>query len=170
MKNNLTAIVILVAMILMFQGCKVNYSFTGADTGDAETFQVNFFKNQAPLVEPGIARDFTILLQDLILNQTSLDLVNNNGDLTYEGEIVQFYTAPITATSQSTAAENRLTVAINVRFFNADDAEKDFEQRFSFYFDYAGGTQLTGSRLDDALAVIFERISQDVFNASLANW
>jgi hypothetical protein len=170
MKNNLTAIVSLITLILILQGCKVNYSFTGADTGDAKTFQVNFFQNNAPLVQPGAARDFTILLQDLILNQTSLDLVNNNGDLTYEGEIVQFYTAPITATSQSTAAENRLTVAVNVRFYNDNDPEKDFEQRFSFYFDYAGSTQLTGSRLDDALAVIFERITQDVFNASLANW
>jgi hypothetical protein len=148
----------------------VNYSFTGADTGDAETFQVNFFQNNAPLVLPGAAREFTVLLQDLILNQTSLDLVNNDGDLTYEGEIVQFYTAPITATSQSTAAENRLTVAVNVRFFNDNDPEKDFEQQFSFYFDYAGSTQLTGSRLDDALAIIFERITQDIFNASLANW
>jgi hypothetical protein len=170
MKRTLTSIASLLIVTLLLQSCKVNYSFTGADTGDAETFQVNFFQNNAPLVQPGIARDFTILLQDLILNQTSLDLVNSNGDLTYEGEIVQFYTAPITATSQSTAAENRLTVAVNVRFFNADDPEKDFEQRFSFYFDYSGGTQLTGSRLDDALAVIFERITQDVFNASLANW
>ena len=160
---------VLFAAIFM-QGCKVNYSFTGADTGNARNFQVNYFQNNAPLVEPGAARDFTILLQDLILNQTSLDLVNNDGDLIYEGEIVQFYTSPITATSQSTAAQNRLTVAINVRFINTDDDTKDFEQRFSFYYDYDGQTQLTGSQLDDALAIIFERITQDVFNASLANW
>ena len=160
----------LLLVILAFQACKVSYSFTGADIGTAETFQVNFFQNNAPIVEPGIGRDFTIQLQDLILNQTSLDLVTNNGDLIYEGEIVDFYIAPITATSQSTAAENRLTVGVNVRFFNTKEEDKDFERRFTFYFDYAGGAQLTGSRLDDALAIIFERITQDVFNASLANW
>lgn len=170
MKPNLRRLLFVLFAVISIQGCKVNYSFTGADTGNAETFQVNYFQNNAPLVEPGAARDFTILLQDLILNQTSLDLVNNNGDLIYEGEIVQFYTAPITATSQSTAAQNRLTVAVNVRFINTDDETKDFEQRFSFYFDYDGQAQLTGSRLDDALAIIFERITQDVFNASLANW
>jgi hypothetical protein len=170
MKPNLRRLFFVLLAVISIQGCKVNYSFTGADTGNAETFQVNYFQNNAPLVEPGAARDFTILLQDLILNQTSLDLVNNNGDLIYEGEIVQFYTAPITATSQSTAAQNRLTVAVNVRFINTDDETKDFEQRFSFYFDYDGQAQLTGSRLDDALAIIFERITQDVFNASLANW
>lgn len=155
---------------LLLQGCKMSYSFTGADVGNATTYQVNFFTNNAPLVEPGIARDFSILLQDLILNQTSLDLVNNGGDLIYEGEIVEYYISPITATSQSTAAQNRLTVAVNVRFFNTLEPEKDFEKRFSFYFDYEGSTQLTGSRLDDALAVIFERLTQDIFNASLANW
>ena len=99
-----------------------------------------------------------------------MDLVNNNGDLLYEGEIVQYYISPITATSQSTAAQNRLTVAVNVRFFNTKDATKDFEERFSFYYDYSGSTQLIGSALDDALAIIFERITQDIFNKSLANW
>ncbi len=170
MKLKLTSILLTLLAVVLLQGCSVNYSFTGASTGSAETFQVNNFQNNAPLVEPGVARDFTTLLQDLILNQTSLDLVNNNGDLVYEGEIIQFYTAPITATSQSTAAENRLTVAVNVRFINTDKPEEDFEQRFSFYYDYTGSTQLTGSRLDDALSIIFERITQDVFNASLANW
>lgn len=156
---------------ILLQGCGA-YSFTGADIdySTTKTFQVNLFENNAPIVEPGIARDFTIQLQDLMLNQTSLDLVNNNGDLVYEGEIVEYYIAPITATSQSTAAQNRLTIAVNVRFYNTNDESKDFEQRFSFYFDYDGAAQLTGSDLDEALNIIFERITQDIFNKSLANW
>lgn len=164
-------ILLLLFCITLTQSCGV-YSFTGADIDytSTKTFQVNNFANNAPIVEPTIARNFTIELQDLILNQTSLDLVNNNGDLIYEGEIVQYYISPITATSQNTAAQNRLTVAVNVRFFNTKDATKDFEERFSFYYDYSGSTQLIGSQLDDALAIIFERITQDIFNKSLANW
>ena len=161
----------LIFAAFLMQGCG-SYSFTGADIDytSTKTFQVNNFANNAPIVEPAVARNFTIELQDLLLNQTNLDLVTNNGDLIYEGEIVQYYIAPITATSQSTAAENRLTIAVNVRFFNTKDATKDFEQRFSFYYDYSGSTQLIGSELDDALAIIFERLTQDIFNASLANW
>jgi len=121
-------------------------------------------------VEPGIARDFTQTLQDLLLNQTSLDLVSSSGDLVYEAEITQFYIAPITATANSTAAQNRLTIGINVRFYNTKDPLKDFEQPFNFYYDYPGTTQLTGSRLDAAVDIIFERITQDIFNKSLANW
>lgn len=161
----------LILVVISITGCGA-YSFTGADIDytTTKTFQVNYFQNNARIVEPGIDRDFTLLLQDLILNQTSLDLVTNNGDLVYEGEITDYYIAPITATSQSTAAQNRLTIAVNLRYFNTKNEEKDIEKRFSFYYDYPGNAQLTGSDLEDAINIIFERISQDIFNATLADW
>lgn len=157
------------ALALLVQACGI-YSFTGADTGDAETFEVRQFQNNAELIEPGIDRTFTLRLQDLIQNQTSLGLTNSGGDLVYEGEIVQYYIAPMTATSDSRAAQNRLTIGVNVRFVNKLDPEKDFEKQFSFYYDYPGDQQPTGSVLDTALEEIFEHITQDVFNASLTNW
>ncbi|MFP4845343.1 LptE family protein [Winogradskyella sp. PE311] len=146
------------------------YSFTGADTGNAKTFQVNFFQNNAELVEPGLDIDFTNSLQDLIQNQTNLNLVNTGGDLLFEGEITEYRIAPMTATAQNTAAQNRLTIGVNVRYFNTLDEEKDFERRFSFFFDYDANAQLTGGTKDEAFQVIFERLTQDIFNASLANW
>ena len=154
---------------LSLSSCKY-YSFTGADVGNAETYQVNFFQNNAPLVEPGIERDFTIILQDLIQNQTKLGQETSGADLIYEGEIVQYYVAPMTATSDNRAAQNRLTIAINVRYYNTLEPEKDFEQKFSFYFDYDANAQLVGPVKDEAINEIFTRISQDVFNASLTNW
>ena len=162
-------IILGILLTISLQSCGF-YSFTGADTGNAETFQVNFFRNTAQLIEPGIDRDFTLQLQDLIQNQTKLSLVNNNGDLIYEGEIVRYYVAPMTATADSRAAENRLTIEVNVRYFNTLDVEKDFEQRFSFYFDFPGSAQLTGAQKEEAINEIFTRITQDVFNASLTNW
>ena len=169
--KKLQHILFLVITISTLQSCGV-YSFTGADIdySSTKTFQVSYFQNNARIIEPGIDRVFTQSLQDLLLNQTSLDLVNTSGDLVFEGEIVEYYVAPITATSQSTAAQNRLTIGVNVRFFNIKDEKKDFEQRFSFYYDYPGSSQLTGSTLEDAVGVIFERITQDIFNKSLANW
>jgi hypothetical protein len=170
MKNIKQVFLLIIASALMI-GCGV-YSFTGADIdySSTKTFQVSFFRNYAPIIEPGIDLVFTQSLQDILLNQTSLDLVTTNGDLVFEGEIVEYYIAPITATAVSTAAQNRLTVGVNVRFINTKDETKDFEQRFSFYFDYPGSSQLIGSTLDDAITIIFERITQDIFNKSLANW
>ncbi len=153
----------------LLQGCGI-YSFTGGDVGNAKTFQVNFFQNNAPIVEPGIDRTFTQSLQDLIQNQTNLELTNSNGDLLYEGEITNYSIAPMSATADQTASQNRLTIAIKVRFTNNTKEEDDFEKNFSFYYDYPASQQLIGSSLDSAIEVIYERITQDVFNASLAKW
>ena len=145
------------------------YNFTGGSTGSAKTFQVNFFQNRAPLIEPGMDRDFTFYLQDLINNQTNLSLTATGGDLVYEGEITNFTIAPMAANAQQQAAQNRLTVTINVRFTNAKDPEKDFEKQFSHYYDFPANTQLSAVK-NSAFEAIFERIGQDIFNASLANW
>jgi len=150
-------------------GCGA-YSFTGADTGDAKTYQVNYFQNNAVLIEPGLERDFTNALADLIQNQTNLSLVSSNGDLIYEGEITEYRISPTTATANNTAAQNRLTIGVNVRFYNKKKADEDFEKSFSFYYDYTGSAQLVGSIKTTAFEEIFERITQDIFNASLANW
>ena len=161
----------LLLFLFLFVSCSVKYSLTGASISpETKTFQVNYFQNNAPLIEPGIERDFTNKLIDLLINQTSLELVKSNADLTYEGEIVEYRISPTTATANNTAAQNRLTVGINIRFFDKNDPDSDFEKRFSFYYDYAGNTQLIGSQKDTAMDEIFERITQDVFNASLAKW
>lgn len=151
--------------------CKVNYSFTGASIPEGtSSFQVNYFQNNAALIEPGIDRDFTQALQDLILNQTNLELVKSGGDLVYEGEITEYRISPMTATADNRAAQNRLTISVNVRFFDTNNPDDDWEQRFSFFFDYPAGAQLVGSLKATAQEEIFERITQDIFNASLANW
>lgn len=150
------------------------YNFTGGDVGTAETYQVNFFQNyasQSPgsTFDPGLDRDFTLALQDLILNQTSLDLVKSDGDLLYEGEIIEYRVSPMTATAEQNAAQNRLTIGVRVRFFNRTKEDVDFERTFSFFFDYDANAQLASVR-NEAHEAIFERIQQDIFNASLADW
>lgn len=160
---------ILLITAIVLNSCSV-YNFTGTGKIDANTFQVNYFQNNAPLVEPGIDRTFTLELQDLIQNQTNLNLVKTGGDLVYEGEIVDYRVSPMTATADQRAAQNRLSISVNVRFSNKNKEADDFEKRFSFFFDYPGDQQLVGPRLAEALDVIFERITQDIFNESLAKW
>ena len=158
-------------MTLLSVNCSVKYSFTGASISTkTKSFQVNYFQNNSTLVEPGIDRDFTNKLIDLMINQTSLELVKSNGDLIFEGEIVEYRISPTTVTANNTAAQNRLTIGINVRFFDKNDSESDFEKRFSFYYDYPGNSQLIGSQKETAVDEIFERITQDIFNEALAKW
>ena len=158
-----------ITISLLVNSCGV-YNFTGAKPVDAKTIQENHFQNNAPLVEPGIERTFTLELQDIIQSQTNLNLVSQGGELLYEGEIVDYRVTPMTATADQRAAQNRLTITIMVRFSNRNKEEDNFEKRFSFFYDFDANQQLVGSQLTTALDVIFERITQDVFNESLAKW
>jgi hypothetical protein len=97
-------------------------------------------------------------------------LTTTNGDLVYEGEIVEYRISPTTAQANSTAAQNRLTISVNLRLFDKDNPDEEFEQRFSFFVDYDGSAQLVGAQKDAAHEEIFERLTQDIFNATLAKW
>jgi hypothetical protein len=164
----------IVLVFVLLVGCKY-YSFTGASIPDgAETVQVNFFVNNAAnevgsVFEPGLDRDFTNAVQEMLLNQTNLDLTNVNGHLIYEGEIVSYRVTPMTATAQETAAQNRLTMSVNVRYFNTLNDEDDFEKKFSFFYDFDAATQVQTIQAE-AHEILFERITQDIFNESLAKW
>ncbi len=162
-------IILTLTTSLILNSCGV-YNFTGAKPIDAKTFQVNYFQNNAPLVEPGIERTFTLELQDIIENETNLNLVSQGGELLYEGEITYYRITPMTATADQRAAQNRLTISVMVRFTNRNKEEDNFEKRFSFFYDFDANQQLVGSQLTTALDVIFERITQDIFNESLAKW
>ena len=162
-------IVFSITISLLVNSCGV-YNFTGAKPVDAKTFQVNYFQNNAPLVEPGIERTFTIELQEIIQNQTNLNLVSQGGELLYEGEIVDYRITPMTATADQRAAQNRLTITVMVRFTNRNKEDDNFEKRFSHFDDFDANQQLVGSQLNKSLDVIFERITQDIFNESLAKW
>ncbi|TMU55612.1 LptE family protein [Flagellimonas algicola] len=163
----------LLVLFFSLQGCGI-YNFSGADIGTAESFQVNFFQNyadQSPgsTIEPGLDREFTNALQEMINNLTSLSLTGSNGDLLYEGEIVEYRVTPMTATADQLTAQNRLTMSVNVRFFNKTKDDADFERRFSFFFDFDAAASLPSVQ-SAAHEEIFERITQDIFNASLGNW
>jgi hypothetical protein len=173
MTSNYKIITLLLFSIIL-ESCG-NYSFTGASIPEGtESFQVNFFENEAgnlmgSIFEPGLDRDFTIALQNILQNQTNLQLLSSDADLIYEGEIKEYRVSPMTSTSNLQASQNRLSVGVNVRFINIKKEEDNFERKFSFYFDYPAETQLLNVK-SEAHDIIFERITQDIFNASLAKW
>ena len=167
-------ILIMVISSSMVISCGI-YSFTGSSIPvGVETFQVDYFENTAggkpgSTIEPGLDRDFTIALQDLIVNQTSLNLVNEGGDIIYSGEIVEYSVTPMAATAEIKAAQNRLRMAVMVSYENVSNEEDNIEKRFSFYYDFPGNLQVYDIK-DSALEEIFERITQDIFNETLAKW
>ena len=167
MKRRCWYMVLLLALVC--HGCGI-YSFSGASIPpEAKTVSVQYFPNQAPLINPTLSNDLTTALRDAMMNQTSLDMVESGGDLAFEGEITDYRTTPVAITSGQTAALNRLTITVNVRFVNVFDESKSFETRFSHYEDYPSEQELTS--VQDALtSVIIEALVEDIFNKALVNW
>ena len=174
MISNLNKLFVLFLLMIIIEGCGI-YSFTGASIPPGvTTFQVNFFENLAgnrpgSTVEPGLDNDFTNALQDIIINQTTLNLVSEDGQLVYEGEIIKYSVTPMSATAEITAAQNRLEMTVDFRFFNIKKEEDNFEKKYSFFYDFPAELQVYDV-IDTAHKEIFDRITQDIFNDTLAKW
>ncbi len=86
-----------IALIALFTGCKVTYSFSGASISPlAKTFSVQYFQNRAPIVQPGLSQTLTDALIDKCKAQTNLKYVTSIGDMNFEGEITDYNTKPLT--------------------------------------------------------------------------
>ena len=161
-------------LVVLLSFCLLNscgiYTFSGASIpAEAKTVSVQYFPNNAQLVNPLLSTALTNALNDMFVNQTTLQSVAQNGDLALEGEITGYTTNPIAITGNQTAAMNRLTVTVNVRFTNKYDETKNFEQRFSQYQDYPSGQDLSSVQ-DVLVETIVEDLCQDIFNKAVVNW
>ena len=167
MRGKIAALVSVLAFVC--HGCGV-YSFSGASIpAEAKTVSVAYFPNHAQLVNPLLSNDLTNTLRDAMTNQTTLDMVESGGDLTFEGEITDYKTTPVAITSGQTAAMNRLSITVKVRFSNRFDETKDFEQSFSHYEDYPSDQDLNAVQ-ESLTATIIEALVEDIFNKALVNW
>lgn len=167
MRRRCLYMVLLLALVC--QGCGI-YSFSGASIPpEAKTVSVQYFPNQAQLINPTLSNDFTTALRDAMMNQTSLDMVDSGGDLAFEGEITDYRTTPVAITAGQTAALNRLTITVNVRFVNMFDETKNFETRFSHYEDYPSEQDLNAVQ-ESLTGTIIEALVEDIFNKALVNW
>ena len=155
--------------VFVLTGCGI-YSFTGASIpAEAKTVSVQHFPNNANLVNRLLSDMITNTLRDYFMNQTTLDAVSDNGDLAIEGELIDYKTAPTAITGDQVAALNRLTITVNVRFFNRYDESKNFEQKFSQFEDYSS-TQDLNSIQEEILVTICDKLCEDIFNKAVVNW
>jgi len=169
MKMKSTIAVLVMALAFVCHSCGI-YSFSGASIpAEAKTISVDYFPNHAQLVNPLLSNNFTNALRDAMTNQTTLDMVETGGDLSFEGEITDYKTNPVAITSGQTAAMNRLTITVKVRFSNHIDETKDFESTFSRYEDYPSDQDLNSVQ-ETLTSTIIDQLVEDIFNKALVNW
>jgi len=173
-KALLTAAIISVCFI---HGCGVSahYSMTGSTT-TAKTISVLDFYNNADLGPSNMGQTLTNDLKTYFIQNSTLNVVPEEGELQMEGEITDFKLSPIapTSTGNSTdltqASLTRLTITVKATYINTLDERMSFKDKtFSFYQDFPNEQNL--SDIQDGLTKkIFDRIINDIFNASVANW
>lgn len=155
--------------ILFCCSCGV-YSFTGASIPpQAETISVDYFPNNADLVQPTLSQYFTDELQNKFLRRTNLRMVDGAGHLHFEGSIVGYRTEPIAITGDDRAAMNRLTISVRVSFYNEFDEGAGFERTFSRYYDYDSNLSLSQVETQ-AIEQITGELVEDIFNEAVVNW
>lgn len=146
------------------------YSFTGASIPpEAKTISIQYFRNNAPIVNSTLSQNLTDVVKDKFTSQTSLTLTPKNGDLQIEGEIINYSVQPMAIQGNDQAALNRLIITINVRFTNKFNESQNFETTFSRFEDYASSQNLNS--VQDALTEsINKALAEDIFNRSVVNW
>ena len=120
-----------VVMLAFLSGCGM-YSFSGASISpEVKTFSVQYFANRATLVQPTLSQAFTERIKDRFISQTSLRQVDRDGDIQFEGYISDYRAQPVAIQGTETAALNRLSISVLVKFTNPKDATQTFESTFT---------------------------------------
>jgi len=160
-----------VVLVLAFVvgGCRVNYSFTGGDVGEARTMSVELIEARAPLATPLSAQLLTESVRDLLLAQTPLKLKQGEGDVQYSGSLIGYDVQPVSIQANETAALNRLTITVRVTYLNTLDAKKNKEFTIARFADYDSSQDLTA--VEERLARdIGKQLAQDIFDRTLGDW
>ncbi len=164
-------ILFLLTLIVMASSCKMSYSFRTAsiDYELTKTLMIAHFVNQAPLVYPPLEQRFNEEMKDMFTRNTRLQLVNQNGDMEIEGEIVGYELTPLAVQEDAFASETRLTITVRMRFRNNKTDAPEIEERISANRTFSSNT-IFDSVQDRLMGELIKEIVDQIFNATMANW
>ena len=147
------------------------YSFSGTSIQpDEKTITINYFEYKALKANPSLSNDLTEAMRNKFRRMTRLEQVDIDGDLEIVGEVVGYDVRAQGITANEVAAQNRLTVTIKIQFINRKNPESGFDSKsFSAYSDF-DATQSLDAVESSLCAEIIEKLVEDVFNATVAQW
>lgn len=152
--------------------CTVSYKFNSSGTinyDKVKTISIADFPIKSEYVYAPLATRFNEELKDIFIRQTRLRLVKQNADLQIEGEITGYNQYNQAVSADGYASETKLTITVNVRFVNNTNHAKDFEQQFTAFRTYDSRQLLTAVQ-DGLIAEMVKEITDQIFNATVADW
>lgn len=171
MRINHIKTALLTVMMLLLVSCSVSYKFNGAsiDYTKTKTIQIADFPIRSSYVWAPMASIFNNQLKDVFANHTRLIQVKRNGDMKIEGEITQYSQRNKAVTAEGTSAQSELSMTVNVRFTNNANHSEDFEKQFTATSTFET-TQSLNSVQEELVTQMVEDITDQIFNATVANW
>lgn len=166
----LAVFILAIIPVFVFLSCKGVYSFTGADiSADIKTVHIVYFPNQATMVQPNLSTVLTEALKDKFISQTNLELVTYDGDIAFEGAITNYSVNAQAFQGNETAALNRLSITVKVKYTNTKEPAKSFETSFTRYSDFESQQSLSSVE-GELIQQISNELVTDIFNKAVANW
>ena len=169
--NGMKRLAALAVIVVTLVSCSVSYRFNGAsiDYTKTKTIQIADFPIRSSYVWAPMASIFNNELKDIFANNTRLIQVKNNGDLKIEGEITQYSQRNKSVTAEGTSAQAELSMTVNVRFTNNANHSEDFERQFTATSSFETTTSFTSVQ-EELVTQMVEDITDQIFNATVANW
>lgn len=162
---------ILAALVAMtLSGCGI-YSFSGTSIQpDVNTVTIETFEYRAMKVNPTLSNNLSEAMRTRFRQMTRLEQVDMDGDLEITGAITGYDISATAVTADEVAAQNRLTVTVSVTFVNRKHEEDSFDGKsFSAYADYDSTNSLDA--VESSLCEeIIDKLIEDIFNATVAQW
>lgn len=169
--KKITRITLLISLLVLVNSCSISYKFNGASINydKVKTISIADFPIKAAYVYTPLATKFNQKLKDIYVQQTRLRMVSRNADLAIEGEITGYNQYNQAVKSDGYSSEVKLTITVNVRYVNNTNHEEDLEQQFTAYRTYDSTKTLTSVQ-DELIEQMVEDITDQIFNATVANW
>ena len=162
-------LILLLLVLPLVSACGI-YSFTGTSIQpDVKTITIPYVEYKALRVNPSLSNLLTEALQDKFRKLTRLEQVEMDGDLELVCEVTGYDVKATAVTANEQAAQNRLTVSVKVQFTNKKYPEDDVDKSFSAYEDF-DATQSLDAVEAGLCDTIVEKLVEDIFNATVAQW
>lgn len=157
--------------IITVTSCSISYKFNGAsiDYSKTKTIQIADFPIRSSYVWGPMASIFNNQLKDIYANHTRLIQVKRNGEMKVEGEITRYEQRNKAVSSEGYSAQTELSMTVNVRFTNNANHSEDFERQFTATSTYET-TQSLNSVQEELVTQMVKEITDQIFNATVANW
>ena len=155
--------------VLCLSSCGI-YSFSGTSIQpDVNTITINFIEYRAQRVNPSLSNDLTEAIRNQFRRMTRLEQVEMDGDMEISGQITGYDITTAAVTANEVAARNKLTVSVKIQFTDKKHPEENFDKNFSAFSEY-DSTNTIDAVESSLCAEIIEKLVEDIFNASVAQW